>query len=73
MAATWRILQDLRMIDESMDVEQMKQPPQPYEFRSKSRVRLLIMLGGVVQLHTSLVIYAGVLYTWGEPSAHGQR
>jgi len=23
------------MVDESMDTEQMKQPPQPYEFRSK--------------------------------------
>ncbi|MDR2413908.1 MAG: site-2 protease family protein, partial [Odoribacteraceae bacterium] len=23
------------MIDESMDVEQMKEPPKPYEFRSK--------------------------------------
>ena len=36
------------MIDESMDREQMKLPPQPYEFRSKkSWQRLFIMLGGV--------------------------
>ncbi|MCX7987317.1 MAG: RIP metalloprotease RseP [Bacteroidales bacterium] len=56
------------MIDESMDVEQMKQPPQPYEFRSKpSWQRLLIMLGGVlVNFILALVIYIGVLYTWGE-------
>ncbi len=34
------------MIDESMDKEQMKQPPQPWEFRSKtSWQRLLIMTG----------------------------
>lgn len=56
------------MIDESMDKEQMKQPPQPYEFRSKkSWQRLLIMLGGVmVNFVTALVIYSAVLYTWGE-------
>lgn len=36
------------MIDESMDKEQMKQPPQPWEFRSKPAwQRLIIMLGGV--------------------------
>jgi regulator of sigma E protease len=56
------------MIDESMDKEQMKQEPQPYEFRSKkSWQRLLIMLGGVlVNFITALVIYSAVLYTWGE-------
>lgn len=56
------------MIDESMDKEQMKQPPQPYEFRSKKPwQRLLIMLGGVmVNFITALVIYSAVLYTWGE-------
>jgi len=45
------------MIDESMDLEQMKQPPQPHEFRSKPAwQRLLIMLGGVsvnIFLHLS--------------------
>ena len=36
------------MIDESLDKEQLKQPPQPWEFRSKtSWQRLLIMTGGV--------------------------
>jgi len=36
------------MIDESMDTEQMKQEPQPWEFRSKPAwQRLIIMLGGV--------------------------
>ncbi len=56
------------MIDESMDVEQMKQPPQPYEFRSKGAgQRLLIMVGGVLfNFILALIIYAGVLYAWGE-------
>ena len=37
------------MIDESMDTEQMKQPAQPWEFRSKPAwQRLLIMVGGVL-------------------------
>lgn len=56
------------MIDESMDKEQLKQPPQPHEFRSKkSYQRLLIMLGGVmVNFIFALAIYIMVLYTWGE-------
>jgi regulator of sigma E protease len=56
------------MIDESMDKEQMKQPPQPYEFRSKpAHQRLLIMVGGVlVNFLLALVIYSFILYIWGE-------
>jgi len=56
------------MIDESMDKEAMKLPPQPWEFRSKPGwQRLLIMLGGVtVNFLLALVIYALVLFTWGE-------
>ena len=56
------------MIDESMDKEQLKQPPQPYEFRSKPAwQRLLIMIGGVlVNVLLALFIYSAVLYTWGE-------
>ena len=56
------------MIDESMDKEQMKQPPQPYEFRSKkSWQRLLIMLGGVlVNFLLALVIYSLMLFKWGD-------
>ncbi len=56
------------MIDESMDTEQMKKPPQPWEFRSKPAwQRLLIMLGGVlVNFVLALAIYASVLYIWGE-------
>lgn len=56
------------MIDESMDKEQMKQPPKDYEFRSKpSWQRLLIMLGGVmVNFILAIGIYVLVLFTWGE-------
>ncbi len=36
------------MIDESMDTEAMKQPAQPWEFRSKPAwQRLIVMLGGI--------------------------
>ncbi len=56
------------MIDESMDKEQMKQPPKPDEFRSKTTgQRLLIMIGGVVfNLILAVIIYASVLKVWGE-------
>lgn len=56
------------MIDESMDKEQMKQPAQPHEFRSKPAwQRLLIMTGGVlVNFILALAIYSAVLYVWGE-------
>lgn len=55
------------MIDESFDTEQMKQPEQPWEFRSKPAwQRLLIMIGGVlVNFLLALFIYAMVLFTWG--------
>ena len=56
------------MIDESMNTEAMKQPAKPYEFRSKSAwKRLLIMLGGVLfNLLLAMIIYSGIMYTQGE-------
>ncbi|NNM23970.1 MAG: RIP metalloprotease RseP [Flavobacteriaceae bacterium] len=56
------------MIDESMDKEQMAQPPQPWEFRSKPAwQRLIVMLGGViVNFILAWLIYVGMMYTWGE-------
>lgn len=56
------------MIDESMDKEQMKGPPQPWEFRSKKAwQRLIIMLGGVtVNFLLGGIIYGGVLWMWGQ-------
>lgn len=56
------------MIDESMDTEQMKQPAQPWEFRSKPAwQRLLVMIGGVLMnFLLALFIYSMILFTWGE-------
>jgi regulator of sigma E protease len=56
------------MVDESMDKEQMKQPPQPWEFRSKPAwQRLIIMIGGVtVNVILAFLIYAMMLFVWGE-------
>ena len=56
------------MMDESMDKEQMAKDPEPWEFRSKPTwQRLIIMLGGViVNVIVAFVIYAMVLFTWGE-------
>lgn len=56
------------MIDESMDLEQMKQPMQPWEFRSKPAwQRLLVMIAGVLfNFILAIIIYAGVTFHWGE-------
>lgn len=56
------------MIDESMDTEQMKQPAQPWEFRSHPAwQRLLIMVAGVaVNFVMALAIYSGCLLKWGD-------
>ena len=56
------------MVDESMDKEALKQPPQPWEFRSKPAwQRLIIMLAGVtVNVLLAFVIYAMILMVWGE-------
>lgn len=56
------------MIDESMDKEQLKQPEQPWEFRSKPAwQRLIIMLGGVtVNVLLAIAIYIGILLVWGD-------
>lgn len=55
------------MIDESMDKEQMAQPPQPWEFRTKPAwQRLIIMLGGViVNFILGFLIYMMILFVWG--------
>ena len=55
------------MIDESIDREQMSQPPNPWEFRSKPAwQRLLIMVAGVVfNFILAVFIYSMIVYTWG--------
>jgi len=56
------------MIDESMDKEQMKLPPQPWEFRSKPAwQRLIIMLGGVtVNVILAIIIFIMITWVWGD-------
>ncbi len=56
------------MIDESLDTEMMKQPPQPWEFRSKPAwQRLIVMLGGIiVNVIVGLLIFIGLTYFTGD-------
>ncbi len=56
------------MIDESMDTEQMSQPAQPWEFRSKPAwQRLIVMVAGVVfNFLLALFIYSMILFAWGD-------
>lgn len=56
------------MVDESMDMEQMKQAPKSDEFRSKTTwQRLLIMAGGIIfNLILAFLIYTTVAYVWGD-------
>lgn len=56
------------MIDESLDTEMMKQPPQPWEFRSKPAwQRLIVMLGGiVVNVIVGVLIFIGITFAFGD-------
>lgn len=56
------------MIDESMDKEQLKQEPQPWEFRTKPAwQRFIVMVGGVtVNLILGLFISAMILWYYGD-------
>ena len=60
------------MVDESMDKEQLAQPVQPWEFRSKPAwQRLIVMIGGVVvNLIVGVLIYIFVVFGWGEEQIH---
>ena len=56
------------MIDESMDKDQLKLPPQPWEFRSKPAwQRLIIMLGGIIMnVVLGITVYWMLLFFNGE-------
>lgn len=56
------------MIDESMDTEQLAQPAQPWEFRSKPAwQRLIVMLGGIiVNVIVGIIIFWVLTYKYGE-------
>lgn len=55
------------MVDESLDTEQLKKEPQPWEFRSKPAwKRLLVMAGGVLNnFILALVLFSAILAGWG--------
>ena len=56
------------MIDESMDTEAIKKPPQPWELRSRPAwQRLIVMAGGVIMnVILAIVLYIAILFVWGE-------
>lgn len=56
------------MIDESMDKDQLKEEPKPWEFRSKPAwQRFFVMFGGVLfNMILAIVLYGLILLTWGE-------
>jgi len=56
------------MIDESMDLEQMKQAPKSWEFRTHPAwQRLLVMAGGVLYNFIFAVIaYIAIMAIWGQ-------
>ncbi len=56
------------MVDESMDTDQLKSEPQPWEYRSKPAwQRLLIIVGGVLMnIVLAIGIYIGITYAWGD-------
>ncbi len=56
------------MVDESMDTDQLKSEPQPWEYRAKPAwQRLLIIVGGVLMnIVLAIGIYIGITYKWGD-------
>ncbi len=56
------------MVDESLDLEKLKEEPKPWEFRSKPAwQRLIVMMGGIiVNVITGILIYTGLVFTYGE-------
>ena len=56
------------MMDESMDTQSLKKPPQPWEFRSKPAwQRLIVMLGGILfNGVTGVLVFFVMLYANGE-------
>ena len=56
------------MIDESMDTEQLKHDPQPWEFRSKPAwQRLFVMSGGVLNnFILAIGLFIAILAIWGK-------
>ena len=56
------------MVDESMDTEQLKEEPKPWEFRSKPAwQRLIVMLGGIiVNVIVGVLVFWMLIFKYGE-------
>lgn len=56
------------MVDESLDLEKLKEEPKEYEFRAKPAwQRLIVMLGGIiVNVITGIVIFVLMIFILGE-------
>lgn len=56
------------MVDESMDLKQLKSDPQPWEFRSHPAWhRLLVMAGGVINNFIfAILAYIAIMAVWGQ-------
>ncbi|MBR4586328.1 MAG: RIP metalloprotease RseP [Bacteroidales bacterium] len=56
------------MVDESMDLAQLRQEPQPWEFRTHPAwQRLLVMAGGVVNNFIfAILAYIAIMAIWGQ-------
>ena len=56
------------MLDENMDVEQLKQEPKPWEFRSKPvwQRSIVISAGVIFNMILAVVIYASMAFTSGQ-------
>ncbi|WP_257670336.1 RIP metalloprotease RseP [Parapedobacter tibetensis] len=63
------------MIDESMDTEQLKGEPQPWEFRSKPAwQRLIVMMGGIiVNVIVGIFIFWMLTFKYGETYVNNER
>ncbi len=56
------------MVDESMDKEQMAQPPQPWEYRAKPAWQRFLVLAAGVTMNVILAffIYCGISFSYGK-------
>jgi regulator of sigma E protease len=56
------------MVDENMNTEQLAQPAEPWEFRSKPAwQRMIVMLGGIIfNVVLGVFIFAMMSYYYGE-------
>jgi regulator of sigma E protease len=56
------------MVDESMDTEKLKAPPEPWEFRSKPTwQRLIVMVAGVfMNLVLGIIMFSVISFYYGE-------